>query len=191
LRTAGHQSPFRFRQLLGRLFEFSENHEHNSLGTAGHSFPIPDRIPTNRLSSAMSQRSAMRSAGHHFTSVSADFATGCLGCLRTTDRVSLRSGYQLGVLIENRSGQMESKTSGQSSASKFLENFPNRLFGMYLRTKVGGRRAQTSKHTHLIENRCENFRSSAVSHKGPVPTEFCFLFFGGGPGGSICRFVGN
>jgi hypothetical protein len=109
LRTGGHQSPFRFRQLLGRLFKFSENHEHNSLGTAGHSFPIPHHIPTNRLSSAMSQRSALRAAGHHFTSVSADFAAGCLGCLRTTDRVSSRTGYQLVVLIENRSVQMESQ----------------------------------------------------------------------------------
>lgn len=44
---------FHFRQLLGRLFGFFENHGHTSLRTAGHSFPIPDHIPTNRFSSDM------------------------------------------------------------------------------------------------------------------------------------------
>jgi hypothetical protein len=39
-------------------------------------------------------------------------------------RVMENRVYHLVVLIENRSGQTESRTSGQSSVSKFLENFP-------------------------------------------------------------------
>jgi len=66
-------------------------------------------------------------------------------------------------LIENRSGQIESRTSGQSiKCIQISGKFPNRLFGIDLRTKVGGQRAQTSKYTHLIETRCENFRSSDI-----------------------------
>jgi len=86
-----------------------------------------------------------------FTSVSAGFATGCLGCLRTTTRVSLRIEYQLVVLIENRSGQIESRTSGQSiKCIKISEKFPNRLFGIDLRTKVGGGAAGTNFNVHTF-----------------------------------------
>jgi hypothetical protein len=62
-----------------------------------------------------------------------------LGCLRTTAHVSLRIGYQLVVLIENCSGQIKSRTSGQSiKCIQISGKFPNQLFGIDLRTKVGG-----------------------------------------------------
>jgi len=68
-------------------------------------------------------------------------------------------------LIENRSGQIESRTSGQSiKCIQISGKFPNRLFGIDLRTKVGGGGGgHKLQSTHIkIENRCENFRSSDI-----------------------------
>ncbi len=150
LRTAGHQSPFHFRQLLDRLFWFFENHGHTSLRTAGH-------IPTNRFLVWHGWRTVMPYLREPpweppvivSTSVPADFATGCLGCLTNHGPRIMENRVSIGCFDWEPQRANGIQNQWAIKCIQISGKFPNRLFGIDWRTKVGGGGGRKLQSTHI------------------------------------------
>jgi len=163
-RTAGHQSPFRFRQLLGRLFGFSR-----TTGTPLWeslvirfpflitSHPTGYHLPWLEDRDAMSQRTALRAAGHHFHFRFCRLHNRLFGMFENDGPRILENRVSAGCFDWEPQWAINQVYPNfwKISQPVIWNRFENQSGG-------GGRQAQTSKYTHLIENRCENFRSSDI-----------------------------
>jgi hypothetical protein len=175
-RTVGYESPFRFRQLLGRLFGFSR-----TTGTPLWeplvirfpflitSHPTGYHLPWLEARDARSQKTALRAVNHHFHFRSCRLRNRLFGMFENHGLRILENRVSAGCFDWEPlwANKIQNKWAINQVYPNFCKISQPVIWNRFENQRGGGGRAQTSKYTHLIENRCENFRSSDMSGLRP------------------------